>query len=241
MYKGINKAFPIGKLNSLHWINHGLKPSQLRFARYCTPDRTIGLSEAQKHYCRNSIRDRLGINKSQTIVSFFGKLIPKKTELLQAIPFLSNEFIKNVSFCFIGSGELLPSLKDKAKTIESFYGIKSFFPGFINQSLLVDWYLASDVVVLPSRRAGETWGLVVNEALQAGSSVVVSEAVGCSADFGHLERFRTIPVGSKQMLAQALMELATYPRSFDWARDALAEYSIDAAASALASGIATVP
>jgi len=30
-------------------------------------------------------------------------------------------------------------------------------------------------MVLPSRRAGETWGLVVNEALQAGCAVIVSE------------------------------------------------------------------
>jgi hypothetical protein len=67
--------------------------------------------------------------------------------------------------------------------------------------------------------------------------VVVSEAVGCAADFGSWERFRTIPVGSAPHLAQAITELARYPRSFDWAAEGLKQYSIEAAAQALASAI----
>ena len=111
------------------------------------------------------------------------------------------------------------------------------FPGFINQSALVDWYLAADVVVLPSRRAGETWGLVANEAMQAGCGVVVSEAVGCAADFGSWERFRTIPMGSASHLASALVDLSRYPRSFTWAGAGLQRYSIEAAAQAFADAI----
>jgi hypothetical protein len=68
--------------------------------------------------------------------------------------------------------------------------------------------------------------------------VVVSEAVGCAADFGGWERFRTIPVGSAPHLAQAITELAAYPRSFEWAADGLVHYSIEAAAQALATAIA---
>ncbi len=42
------------------------------------------------------------------------------------------------------------------------------------------YYHASDLLVMPSRN--ETWGLVVNEALQHGLPCVVSESVGCSPD-----------------------------------------------------------
>ena len=42
-------------------------------------------------------------------------------------------------------------------------------------------YHACDLFCLPSRE-GETWGLVVNEALLHGLPVVVSEAVGCAPD-----------------------------------------------------------
>jgi glycosyltransferase involved in cell wall biosynthesis len=44
-----------------------------------------------------------------------------------------------------------------------------------------DAYAAADVLVLPSD-AGETWGLVVNEAMASGRPAVVSRAVGCCAD-----------------------------------------------------------
>jgi hypothetical protein len=73
--------------------------------------------------------------------------------------------------------------------------------------------------------------------MQAGCSVVISDAVGCAADFGDWERVRVIPVGSALHLASALEDLAAYPRSFSWAADGLKNYSIDAAADALAASI----
>jgi glycosyltransferase involved in cell wall biosynthesis len=55
------------------------------------------------------------------------------------------------------------------------------FSGFLNQSRLPDAYAAADVLVLPSD-AGETWGLVVNEAMASGRPAVVSRAAGCCED-----------------------------------------------------------
>jgi glycosyltransferase involved in cell wall biosynthesis len=55
------------------------------------------------------------------------------------------------------------------------------FVGFRNQHQLSRYYHASDALVLPSR-AGETWGLVVNEALLHGLPCVVSQGVGCGPD-----------------------------------------------------------
>lgn len=239
LYKGINTAFSIGELNRLHWLKHGLKSPQLRYARYCTPDRTFALSVDEKIDRRKMIHDRFGISQSKVTVAFFGKLIPKKDPelIFKALPWLPVEFLENLALLFVGSGELLPTLETRAVAAKSDYGVETFFPGFINQSSLVDWYLASDVAVLPSRRAGETWGLVANEAMQAGCAVVVSEAVGCAADFGSWERFRTIPVGSASDLASALVDLSRYPRSFTWASARLQDYSIDAAAQAFAGAV----
>ena len=39
----------------------------------------------------------------------------------------------------------------------------------------------SEVVVLPSAY-GETWGLVINEAMASGKAVIVSKKVGCAID-----------------------------------------------------------
>ena len=52
--------------------------------------------------------------------------------------------------------------------------------GFVNQSDLPIYYHAADILVLPSDE--ETWGLVVNEAMAAGTLPVVSDKVGCAPD-----------------------------------------------------------
>lgn len=239
-YLGIRQAFPIGVLSRQHWLRHGLRPHQLRFAHYCTSDRADVLTIHERQTRREVLRDHMGIKPHQLLVAFFGKLIPKKDPmlLLGALPLMPESFRQRITLVYVGSGELQADLQAQASALQARYGVRSHFPGFVNQSGLVDWYLAADVVVLPSRRAGETWGLVVNEAMQAGCGVVVSDAVGCAADFGRWERFRTIPVGSAQHLAQAIEGLAAYPRSFDWARDGLKSYCVESAAQALAASIA---
>ena len=55
------------------------------------------------------------------------------------------------------------------------------FAGFLNQSQIVEAYVAADVLVLPSD-GGETWGLVVNEAMACKRPCIVSDHVGCGPD-----------------------------------------------------------
>jgi glycosyltransferase involved in cell wall biosynthesis len=81
---------------------------------------------------------------------------------------------------------------------------------------------------------GETWGLVVNEALHAGCGVVVSDAVGCSAEFGRWDRARVFPEGNTEACGGALVDLARLERSWDWAATRMEAYSVEAAARALA-------
>ena len=58
--------------------------------------------------------------------------------------------------------------------------IVSFFLGFKNQSELPRYYNLSDFLVLPSKF--ETWGFVVNEAMNAAKAVVLSDRVGAAVD-----------------------------------------------------------
>jgi glycosyltransferase involved in cell wall biosynthesis len=176
------------------------------------------------------------------VFAFFGKLIYKKNPdlLLRAVSLLPADFKRRATILIVGSGDLEAEMTAQSKDLEK-WGIQRLFVGFVNQSAIRDFYAASDVVVLPSRRQGETWGLVVNEAIQAGCGVVISDAVGCGPEFGNWERVRIIPQEDPVALAQALGQLAEFPRKFDWARKRMAAYSTESAAEGLANEIRLLP
>jgi glycosyltransferase involved in cell wall biosynthesis len=235
IYSQVQRAFPIGILNHAHFLTHGLDLSQLSNAYYSTPNNVehIGLTECLSR--RNSLRSALEIPQEHVLISFFGKLIPKKNPeiLLEALQYLGRD-IKRISILYVGNGSLAERLSGVAAALHKRYAVNVHFAGFVNQSSLPDYYLASDIVVLPSNFSGETWGLVVNEALQAGCSVIVSNAVGCLADFSALPRLKSFPVGSSTALAQSILELIDKPRDFYWAKPYLTDYTQQANARVLA-------
>lgn len=229
IYICIDKMFYIGELNKLHYLAHGVNNDKLVPARYCTVDRFDAMSEAEKIALRIQARVAANIETDRFVIGFSGKLISKKNPeiIYEALTHLPKEVLKNCCIYFLGSGELEPILQKKAKYWQENYGVSSFFSGFVNQTELPMHYLAMDILVLPSKKMGETWGLVVNEALQAGCGVIVSNHVGSSADFKSLERFRIFVDADAKQLATQITELANYTRSFNWAKDFLKNYTIE--------------
>jgi glycosyltransferase involved in cell wall biosynthesis len=53
--------------------------------------------------------------------------------------------------------------------------------GFVNQSVISQYYSICDVFVMCSS-LGENWGLSVNEAMNFDTSVILSDLTGCSDD-----------------------------------------------------------
>ncbi len=105
---------------------------------------------------------------------YVAKLIPKKAPLVLLEAFARVRERHRCALLFVGEGELRPELEAAA-------GPDVHLAGFLNQSELPEAYVAADVFCLPSV-LHETWGLVVNEALNFGLPVVVSDKVGCAAD-----------------------------------------------------------
>ena len=89
------------------------------------------------------------------------------------LEYLVDKFNKHpeLSLTIIGFGELENNLKAMANTNITFLGA-------INNSDLHKYYKMADVFVLPS--VVEPWGLVVEEALNNGTPVMVSDKVGCA-------------------------------------------------------------
>lgn len=73
----------------------------------------------------------------------------------------------------VGDGPEISNLKRKAKNNISFLG-------YINNKDLKKIYKSADVFVLPSK--SEPWGLVIEEALNFGLPIIVSNKVGCKDD-----------------------------------------------------------
>ena len=233
IYRGVSHAFFIGQLNREHLRRHGSDERSLSFAPYCVDSPFPEMTAESKAAGRREVRAKLGIAEHETVVLFSGKLIAKKAPdlILEAFSHLSAGRQAVTRIVFLGSGVMLDDLKRRA---ERFPG-RVIFAGFVNQRELPGYYLAADMLVLPSRRMGETWGLVVNEALHAGCGVIVSDAVGSHREFGGWERVEVIQEGDASACARAIEKLAAYPRSFDWCAGAMDRYTVRAAAGAIVS------
>jgi len=188
-YWPVSKALVIGRLNGEHYRRHGLGARRQISSPYCVVDRYADLSPEKRESMRHTLRSSLTIAPRKTVLLFCGKLQPKKNPmlLLDALAALPTQVGANYAALFVGAGELEIPLRVRARELPH---IQVIFAGFQNQTQLAPWYLASDILVLPSRQMGETWGLVVNEALLAGCGVILSQHVGCHADFSVLPSVR---------------------------------------------------
>jgi glycosyltransferase involved in cell wall biosynthesis len=233
-YAEINHAFYIGALNREHLLRHGVPAARMSCAPYCTPVPS-GLDANLQAKWRETIRARFNVQPGETLLLFSGKFIEKKNPglILDALRLLSPEERANFHLIFVGAGPLEAALHAKSAEFSG----RIHFAGFINQSEISAYYAAADILILPSRRAGETWGLVVNEALQAGCGVIVSRAVGCYPEFGSWERVRVIAEEDAEGCADAMRDLRQFPRSFDWCAEKMKDYSVETAAQAIAARI----
>lgn len=102
---------------------------------------------------------------------FVGRLIEEKN-----LEWLIDRFAAHpkLHLSIVGFGPLEAELK-QCVTTENIN-----FVGAVNNKELSEWYQKSDVFILPSK--SETWGLVIEEALNNGTPVMVSDAVGCADD-----------------------------------------------------------
>ncbi len=231
VYLNIDHAFYVGQLNRRHLLQHGVDESKMSFAPYCVTSPVETMSPSEKGNLRRSCRAEFGVTDDEILVLFSGKLIEKKDPLLliRALEALGAEQRKRFRLVYLGSGVMEQELRKRAAPL----GDRVKFAGFQNQSELPRFYLAADIFALPSRRMYESWGLVVNEALQAGCAVVMTDAVGCYAEFGEWARVQVIGEGDASGCAAAFVKLARFERSFDWCEEGIRGYSSRAAASAI--------
>ena len=235
-YSQIRTVLAVGYNARHHYLSKGVPPVRIGWSPYCVDTDFVEAQYQQWLPQREEIRRPFGFDGDQPVFLFSGKLIPKKDPLLIATAlriFISKH--GKAGLVVMGDGPLRGQLEAE---IASIPGLLAVFTGFQNQSQVGKFYAAADCLVLPSCRE-ETWGLVVNEALQFGLPAIVSDQVGCRHDL--IEEGKTgfvFPARQAEALADAMektvQNLKIKKVSIQEAcREKIARYSIEQAVNGI--------
>jgi glycosyltransferase involved in cell wall biosynthesis len=214
LFSRVDQFLYIGSANKRLYRNFGIPASRLHPAPYAIDNqRFAGQADALRPQ-RCELRRGWGIADDAFCVLFCGKFIKKKRpmDVVEAARLLrSDGRLPNIHLLFAGSGELGGALRHACTVVheESFSAGDgrplASFAGFLNQTEISRAYVAADCLVLPSEY-GETWGLVVNEALASGTPAIASTSCGCTEDLlPSTSGSRSFAAGDVRALAEALM------------------------------------
>jgi glycosyltransferase involved in cell wall biosynthesis len=180
LYSQIDGFLTIGYNARQHYLTRGIPEHRLYFSPYNIDSHLLDQQIRECYGKRQEIRRDLGFGEDQFVFIFSGKLIPKKEPLIMvdALRRLAGAGDFSLGLLVMGDGALRRQFESGMGELPH---ITTRFAGFQNQSKLGLFYSAADCLVLPSQW-GETWGLVVNEALQFGMPALVSDRVGCWRD-----------------------------------------------------------
>lgn len=166
----------VGVQNWRHYAHYGMPTHRLFAAPHCVDNRMFRERAAALARDRRALRAGFGITDDAPIVLFCGKLIEKKQPLTLVEAYARVRQEHPCWLLLVGDGAERAAIQDRV-TRRQIPGVR--MAGFLNQSELPAAYTAADLLVLPSAWH-ETWGLVVNEALNFALPIIVSDKVGCA-------------------------------------------------------------
>jgi glycosyltransferase involved in cell wall biosynthesis len=237
----VDRLLYIGEANRQFYLEQGIAKERLAPAPYCVDNNRFAAGAAAAHLERQSIREEWGIPTEAFCFLFAGKFVAKKRpfDLIEAMRRLQHTLQrKKIHLLWVGTGELGGELRQACdvsfdaerrecgKALKGRKGPNASFAGFLNQSEISRAYVAADCLVLPSD-AGETWGLVVNEAMASGLPCIVSDACGCVEDL--VEPIRpdlSYPVGDIVGLERAMTAAITCPPTPEFLRAHVSKYDV---------------
>jgi glycosyltransferase involved in cell wall biosynthesis len=170
----------IGTNNRRYLMERGVPGRRIFDTPYCIDNERFAAQAAAWRSTPGGVpglRRRFGLDPNRTTFVFSGKFVDKKRpgDIVEAVACMGAADRDRIQVLMVGGGPLGETLAARAK------GLPVHFAGFLNQSEITAAYAASDCLLLPSD-SGETWGLVVNEAMACGLPAVVSDQVGSAVD-----------------------------------------------------------
>lgn len=231
----------VGKANKAFYLANGVKEDRIFAVPHFVDNARFRSCCERLLPARGKSRLKWGIADDAICFLFAGKIEPKKRilDLVAAMAGARNA-PHPLHLLVAGSGVMM----DEAKALALCEHVSATFVGFLNQSELPGAYAAADCLVLPSDY-GETWGLVVNEAMACGLPAVVSDRVGCGPDLvEHGLTGMRFPFGDVGALARTLQFLsengAILRKMGEQARIRVADYSIERAVEGTVRAVRSV-
>jgi glycosyltransferase involved in cell wall biosynthesis len=172
----------IGTNNRAFFERYGIPRPRLHWAPYAAENERLQAIANALAPKKAALQLELGIEPgSGPVVLFVGRLITKKQPLMLLEAFTRVRRRFPCHLLLVGDGELREELETR---VESSRIPDVHITGFFNRSDVLKAFAASDVFTLPSA-LHETWGMVVNEAMNFGLPIVVTDKVGSAVDLVH--------------------------------------------------------
>jgi glycosyltransferase involved in cell wall biosynthesis len=207
----VDGILPVGTLNAEYWQHYLGESVPLFLMPYAVDNDYFQRKSTEAAARRDELLRELDIAPGRQVILFASKLQRRKhcADLLDAYEIFIGDKSRETRPCLVivGDGEERAALEERARA----KGLDDVrFCGFRNQSELPGFFDIARVFVLPARH--EPWGLVVNEVMNAGKAVIISDDIGCQPDLvtDGVEGC-VFPVGDVLALADALQRVLSAP------------------------------
>ncbi|HEY6804113.1 MAG TPA: glycosyltransferase family 4 protein [Pyrinomonadaceae bacterium] len=232
----LDACLPVGTLSTQYFRHYGASEKKVFVVPHSIDDDHFSSQAKALRPVRNELRHSFGLHDEAIAFLFAGKFIESKGPItfVRAVEKAARDNPKIVGL-MVGDGPLRAEIETFIKTTNAPVRLV----GFLNQSEIVRSYVAADALVLPSN--GETWGLVVNEAMTCGLPCIVSDKVGCGPDLIRDETGAVFPLDDPDALAALIVKWSNEPETIAGMGKAagklMASYSVERAVQLLVQAV----
>ncbi|MBX3500135.1 MAG: glycosyltransferase family 4 protein [Alphaproteobacteria bacterium] len=174
----VDRYLTIGTLNEAHYRDLGIDPAKFTPMGYAVDNAWFRARIAEAAANRETLRRSLDLAPGRPVALYAAKLIERKAPLDLVEAFAAATRDGEAVLLMAGDGELRARIEARIAQLDAAGRIRLL--GFQPQRQLAALYELCDLFVLPSQH--ETWGLVVNEVMNAGRPVIASDRVGSARD-----------------------------------------------------------
>jgi glycosyltransferase involved in cell wall biosynthesis len=202
-------ALYIGQNNKTWFKKYGVSDDRMFFTPYVVENDRLQRERVALLPERDRLRARFQLPQRKPVIATVSRLTPMKQPLALLDAYRRVRETHDCALFIVGSGELEDDLRREVEKRE----IRDVhFSGFLDQTQIAQAYTVADIFALVSAY-DETWGLVVNEAMNFDLPIVVSDRVGCAADLvTHGENGLVVPHDNREAMAAALATLVESPQ-----------------------------